>query len=56
MPQLMRTTVLFHKEKNIIYTSLYGFNKHLVFKRLSTRNILEIIFWYNKNIIIIITL
>jgi hypothetical protein len=37
----MRTVVSFHTEKNMIYTSPYSFNKYRVFKRVSTKDILE---------------
>jgi hypothetical protein len=35
-----KAIVSFHKEKNIIYTNLYGSNEFLVFKRASIKNIL----------------
>jgi hypothetical protein len=47
------------KKKKIyiyIYISLYNSNKFLIFKKVSTRNILETMLWYNKNLIIITTL
>ena len=39
----MRTFASFYKRKNIICISLYEFNKYSVFKKVSTRNINEII-------------
>jgi hypothetical protein len=39
----MRTFASFYKRKNIICISLYKFNKYSVFKKVSTRNINEII-------------
>jgi len=41
MPQFMRITIFFYKRKNIICISFYGSNKYPVFKRASTKNILE---------------
>jgi hypothetical protein len=57
--RINRTVVSFHKKKrkeHDIYISLYDSNKYLVFKRILTRNILEIMLLYNKNLIIIIIL
>ena len=39
----MRTSASFHKRKNMICISLYGFNKYIVFKRASAMNINKII-------------